>query len=179
MSARRVHLELIAPTLREIGDRWQQGTLSVGQEHVATAVASRLVVRLAPLLARRGSSRGSLVLAGAPREQHTLPMVMLADLLRSDGWDVVELGPDTPIDDLVRVVAEVDRLVAVGIQVGSDSTAQPAARAVRALHRASPGTPVLVGGPGAPDARTAARLGADGWGKDANEVSAVLEQLRR
>src|SRR5690606_26501257 len=41
----RAHLDLLAPCLREIGDRWAAGTLTVGDEHVASATAARLAAR--------------------------------------------------------------------------------------------------------------------------------------
>ena len=177
MSPRRVHLELIAPALREVGEGWEKGEVTIGEEHTATAVASRIIGRLGPLLTRRGPTRGTVVLAGAPGERHTLPMVMLADLLRADGWEVIELGGDTPVDDLVAAARHADRLAAVAISVGSEQTAAGAARAARRVRAAAPGTPVLIGGPAVVDADMARRLGSDGWGHDADEVSALITSI--
>ena len=176
---RRVCLDLIGPALREIGERWAQGDLAVGEEHAATSVASRLLGRVGPLLARRGPARGTVVMAGAPGERHGLPMIILADVLRCDGWDVVELGPDTPIADLVTAVSRADRLVAVAISVGSDATRRAGARAAAAARRTAPGVPVLIGGPGIEDEAMARRLGADIWGRDADAVSASLDAVVR
>ena len=167
---------LIGPALREIGDGWERGEITVGEEHAASAVASRLVGRLGPMLSRRGRARGTVVLAGAPGEQHTLSMVMLSDLLRAEGWDILELGGDTPVDDLVRAVAGADRLVAVAISVGSRSSEPAAAKAAAAVHAAAPDVPVLIGGPGIADEAAARRLGADRWGRDAEAVSALLAE---
>ncbi|HKX72370.1 MAG TPA: B12-binding domain-containing protein, partial [Acidimicrobiales bacterium] len=82
----RVHLDLLAPCLREIGDRWAAGSLSVGDEHVASAVAVRLAARLAPLCARRGRTRGTLVIGGSAGELHGLPLTLVTNVLRSRGW---------------------------------------------------------------------------------------------
>jgi MerR family transcriptional regulator, light-induced transcriptional regulator len=178
-SPRRAHLELIAPALDDIGERWATGSITIGDEHAATAVASRLIGRLGPLLTRRGPTRGTVVLTGAPGERHTLPMVMLADLLRADGWDVVELGGDTPADDLADAAARADRLVAVAISVGSRQTARAAADAADRVRDVADDVPVLIGGPGVADAKAARRLGSDGWGRDADDVSDLLETLTR
>jgi excisionase family DNA binding protein len=174
---RRVELELIAPALRDIGERWATGDITIGQEHTATAVASRLVGRLGPLLSRRGRTRGTIVLAGAPGERHTLCMVMLADLLRDDRWRVVELGGDTPVQELAAAVRDVDRLVAVAICAGSDDTTAAAAHSAAAVRAVDDSVAVLIGGPGITDERMARRLGADGFGRDADEVTAVIESL--
>ncbi|HET6952086.1 MAG TPA: cobalamin-dependent protein [Acidimicrobiales bacterium] len=178
MAADRAHLDLLAPCLREVGERWAQGTLGVDGEHVASAVAARLAARLAPLCARRGRSRGTVVLSGAPGELHGLPITLVTNVLRSRGWDVVELGPNTPSDDLVRAARAADRLRAVGVSVGSAATSDAAAGMLAEMRRNVPGVPLFVGGPGVPDAAVARRLGGDGWAADANQFDALLSTGR-
>ncbi|HEX6421677.1 MAG TPA: B12-binding domain-containing protein [Acidimicrobiales bacterium] len=170
----RAHLDLVAPCMREVGDRWAAGTLGVGDEHVASAVAARVAARLAPLCARRGRARGTLVVAGAPGEHHGLPITLLSNVLRARGWDVAELGPDTPVADLVDAARHADRLRAVGVSVGSDRTLGAAAAALAALRAALPGVPLLAGGPAVADAEAARRLGADGWAPDAVRLDVLL-----
>jgi methanogenic corrinoid protein MtbC1 len=174
MSADVVHLGLLAPCLREIGDRWAAGSLSVGGEHVASAVAVRLVARLAPLSARRGRTRGAVVIGGSPGELHGLPITLVTNVLRSRGWEVVELGPNTPVADVVEAAGHTDRLRAVGVSVGSDVAKRSAARTLAGLRERLPDVPLLAGGPGVRDTTVARGLGADGWAADANELDALL-----
>jgi excisionase family DNA binding protein len=174
MGADRAHLDLLAPCLREVGDRWARGDLTVGGEHVASTVAARLVARLAPLCARRGRSRGAVVLGGSPGELHGLPIALVTNVLRSRGWEVVEMGPDTPTADLVRAARDTDRLRAVGVSVGSDASLGAAAGTLAEVRRHLPGVPLLVGGPAVPDAVTARRLGGDAWAGDADDLDALL-----
>jgi len=174
----RVHLDLLAPCLREIGDRWAAGSLSVGDEHVASAVAVRLAARLAPLCARRGRTRGTLVIGGSAGELHGLPLTLVTNVLRSRGWEVVELGPNTPAADVIEAVGRTDRLRAVGVSVGSDAAKESAARTLAAVRDRYPGVPLLAGGPGVPDATVARRLGGDGWAADADQLDALLSDMR-
>jgi methanogenic corrinoid protein MtbC1 len=174
MNADVVHLGLLAPCLREIGDRWAAGSLSVGGEHVASAVAVRLAARLAPLSARRGRTRGALVIGGSPGELHGLPITLVTNVLRSRGWEVVELGPNTPVADVVEAAGHTDRLRAVGVSVGSDVAKRSAARTLAGLRERFPDVPLLAGGPGVRDTTVARGLGADGWAADANELDALL-----
>ena len=46
----------------------------------------------------RGSVHGVAVLACAPGEQHDIGLLMLAVMLRADGWRVEFLGADTPFE---------------------------------------------------------------------------------
>jgi methanogenic corrinoid protein MtbC1 len=93
--------KIVEPVLVKVGERWAQGELSVAQEHLATeAIRTRLGHLLADV---RGGVRGVSVLACAPGERHDLGLLMLAILLRADGWQVIYLGQDTPLDDAVRI----------------------------------------------------------------------------
>ena len=90
---------ILAPLLREIGDRWAGGELTVAEEHV---VSEAVRSRLGHLLADAGGGvRGAAVLACAPGERHELGLMMLAIALRRDGWKVTYLGADTPFDTAV------------------------------------------------------------------------------
>jgi methanogenic corrinoid protein MtbC1 len=170
----RVHLDLLAPSLREIGDRWAAGSLSVGGEHVASAVAVRLAARLAPLCARRGRTRGTVIIGGSAGDLHGLPITLVTNVLRSRGWEVVELGPNTPAGDVIEAVGRADRLRAVGVSVGSDAAQESAAQTLAAVRDRFPEVPLLCGGPGVPDGTVARRLGAGGWAADADQLDTLL-----
>jgi excisionase family DNA binding protein len=141
-----VHLELLVPAMHTVGDRWEAGTLDVGQEHTATAVAMRIVGRLGPRFVRRGRRRGTVLLAAPPDELHGLPLAIVADVTRAEGFDVVDLGANTPVGSIVHVAEHLDRLVAVGIGISTAGARDGAREAVAALHATLPQTPAVVGG---------------------------------
>ncbi len=171
-------LELIAPALRAIGTRWERGELSVADEHRASAVATRLISRLGARFARRGVKRGMVILAAAPGELHALPVAIAANLLRWRGFDVVELGADTPAEALAQAVAGEPDLVAVGIACTSSDSSRSVRRAIASVHRASPGVPVLLGGAAIADQDHARELGADVFtGNRADEVVRAVETI--
>lgn len=163
MSPSEAHLGLIAPAMAMIGDGWSDGRYSVGDEHRATAVAQRLVGRLGPHFSRRGPRRGTVLVGAVAGEQHGLPSAILADLLRGRGFEVVDLGANTPGASFVDAAEEADRLrvVALGAH-GADRIDQVIAT-VRLLRHAGVGVPILVGGRGIPSADEALLAGADGW----------------
>ena len=53
-----VHLELIVPALRAVGEQWAEGDLSVADEHRASVVARRVISRLGTRFTRRGRNAG-------------------------------------------------------------------------------------------------------------------------
>jgi MerR family transcriptional regulator, light-induced transcriptional regulator len=93
--------EVIIPYLRELGERWERGEASIAQEHFASGV---LRGRLLGLARGWGLGLGPLaVLACVPGEQHDLGLIAFGLALRSHGWRIVYLGPDSPIDTVTDV----------------------------------------------------------------------------
>jgi excisionase family DNA binding protein len=179
-SAQAALLDILAPVLREVGDRWERGEFTVGDEHRVTSVALRLFGRLSPRFARRGRARGTVVLAGAPGDPHALPVAMLAAVLRGSGWSVVELGADTPTADLVAAVEAVPGGPrAVGLSMSVSRYTDVVKDTLRAVRAAAPAATVLVGGPAIRSTDAALAVGADVWAADALGVVDVLDDLQR
>ncbi len=169
---------LLAPALRSIGTRWADGDVSVADEHRATAVAQRIIGRLGLQFGRPGRSRGTVVVAAPAGDLHTMPVAMVADLLRWRGFEVAELGANTPVHALAEVAANTDRLVAVGIAsttIGLDAEVRQALKEVRATGR---GTTTFLGGSAIRSAEHARTLGADIWtGRNGWKVVETVESL--
>jgi DNA-binding transcriptional MerR regulator len=102
---------VFVPVLREIGELWAQGQLSVAQEHFASHLIRRRLGGMA-----RGWEDGSgprALLACPPDEDHDIPLMMLGIALANRGWRITFLGARTPADDLVRAVDIVTPAVVV------------------------------------------------------------------
>jgi excisionase family DNA binding protein len=169
-----IHLDVLAPALRGIGELWERGEIDVADEHRALAVAQRLVGRLSPRFNRRGRTRGCVVVGCAPGERHALPTALLADVLRSAGWAVADLGGDVPAEPFVKAVEAEGSLVAVGVSVTWDGALDAGAEAVARLRDAVD-VPVLLGGRAVELA--ASDLGAHGTAPDARTACELLERL--
>jgi excisionase family DNA binding protein len=175
-----VYLDILVPALEHIGDGWLAGTISVADEHRATAVAQRLIGRLGPRFARRGRKRGAVVLGAPPGELHSLPTAIVGDLLRGAGFEVLDMGANAPAQSFAETTLAANRVVAVAI-VATTSGRDTAVRSVvRALRRAGATAPVLVGGAAVTGDDHARRLGADGWsGADGRSAVAAVERAAR
>ena len=173
-----LYLELLAPALRSIGDKWERGELTVADEHRAVGVATRVVGRLGPSFARPGRRRGSVVIGAPSGDAHGLPVAFVSDLLRASGFGVVDLGANTPASAVVDAARGTDRLcsVALGATLGGNEV--EIATAVGTLHAAVPHVPVVLGGAGVPTEELSRQLGADHWsGPDGRTLVALLERL--
>ncbi|MGA5299293.1 cobalamin B12-binding domain-containing protein [Nucisporomicrobium flavum] len=169
--AQRIMLDLIAPTQSRVGELWAANEWSVAREHAATAISERV---LAAVSARTNvrPTRGRITVACVDGEWHALPVRILGEMLRLDGWRVDFLGANVPGPHLVTHLH----------QTGPDAVALSCMIATR-LPRAhmaitacrSVGVPVIAGGRGfGPDGRWAQKLGADAWAAGAEEAVARL-----
>jgi excisionase family DNA binding protein len=171
-----IYLDVIAPAMRRIGQRWADGELDISVEHRATGITFRLMGRLGPRLARRGRTRGAVVVGAPEGERHSLPTAMLADLVRSDGWDVSDVGADLPTESFLRSVLDTPDVVAVGVSVTLDEHLPAATELLAALRAGLPHVVLAVGGGAIGSAEQAAAMGAE-WVESPAAFRALLNTL--
>ena len=144
---------IVLPAMRQIGDRWESGEVSVAQEHFATGVIRG---RLLSVARNWGAGSGPLaLLASPPGESHDLGLISFGVVLHSRGWRITYLGPDTPIDTVSQAVGGL-RPDAIVLAALDREPLESAAREISAL--ASKGR-LLIAGAGA-STQLAERLGA-------------------
>jgi DNA-binding transcriptional MerR regulator len=98
-------LDVIVPTLADIGQGWMDGRVSVAAEHLATNyIRHRLVMWT--LTGPPPYPIRPTVLACAPGELHEGSLLILGGLLRRRRWPVAYLGQTVPLPDLATFVQE-------------------------------------------------------------------------
>jgi excisionase family DNA binding protein len=173
-----IYVRVLAPSLRAIGDSWRSGDISIDQEHLASSVAATVIGRLGPRFVHRGRKKGVVIVAMPPGERHGLGVAMLADILTDAGYEVLNLGPDTPTASFVASMRDAGSLAAVVVSVVDSQFRQAAGRLLAAARRERPSVPRLVGGNAVSDERLALDLGADGWVADPRGLGDLIEALR-
>jgi len=142
---------VITPALRAVGDLWEDGQLSIGEEHLATEIALRVVAlqRETYRVARR-RTRTVVVLAAVDGEQHVVGLRMAGSLLAHAGFDVKQLGASVPAADLARLAGRHEAAVVALTMTMPDG--EPAlGEALAAVRGERAETAVVVGGTGLPD----------------------------
>lgn len=197
----QVLADLVIAAQRRVGDAWARNTLSVAQEHAATAV-SEYVVR--SLLARyggrtagatdlggtggvlaAGSGPGDVVIGGrsvptvvvacAEREWHALPGLVLATALAARDVPVLYLGSDVSTRTLQGILLD-EAVRAVLVSASLSPALLYVRRHVETATQS--GIPTVVGGSAFdPAGRRAAALGATAQAASADDAVAVLADL--
>ena len=171
-------VEVLAPALREVGNRWSQGVIDVADEHRATEISLELLYQVGNRFTRRGRKRGAVVIGCAPGERHSMPAALVASAVRSNGFSVDWLGADVPATSFVVAARAHPDLAAVGISVSSAALAGSIPTVVAVLREAGIDVPVVVGGAGIDGEDAARALSADAYAPDARAAVEVLDGLR-
>ena len=150
MAIEALYGRVIAPAMWRIGCLWEEGAITVADEHLATALTHRVMA------SAYGSSFGSatarpgrILLAAVEGQRHALGLRMAADVLELGGYEVNYLGEDVPLEALIAATRSRDPdLIGLSSTLISDDSSLLAA--VSALQETFPDIPILVGGQGVP-----------------------------
>jgi methanogenic corrinoid protein MtbC1 len=164
--------DVVLPYLRELGDSWERGEVSVAQEHFASNVIRGRLLGLA-----RGWGRGVgplALLACLPGEHHELGLIAFGLALRSHGWRIAYLGADTPLDTLEGAARALEPRLVVLSAATPDRVRDVAPR----LRQLAKRYPLALGGSAAAGS-DAARLGVLELASDpvaeAAQVAALID----
>jgi len=178
LDLRAIYLDVLQPTLREIGRLWQLNEISVADEHLATAITQMVMARLYSDFAPRVAPGGpTLVGACAETERHDIGLRMVCDLIEVEGWDAVYLGNTVPVESLIATVRRRrPQVVALSASITPHLPQLRAAiDAIREVGDAQWRPLVLVGGRPFLDNRDISRaVGADFAAEDAAEAVGLL-----
>lgn len=107
--------QFLGPLLQQLGDKWQEGTMRIVQEHFATAAIRTFLGRL--LAAHTFSASSPSMVVATPLGQfHELGAFFVALTAASSGWNVAYLGPNLPAEEIAVALRKYDSTV-VGLSI--------------------------------------------------------------
>jgi DNA-binding transcriptional MerR regulator len=154
--AREVVLGLYLPLLREVGELWHAGELSIASEHFVEKLVSG---RIHSVLVNQPTREGPEALCAClPGERHEVGLLSAAVILKDAGFRITYLGADMPLRDIrITTTNRRPRLLVVAAAM----TPQP--RVVEELRKilndpSLTSQAVLVGGAGMRDLELGERV---------------------
>ncbi len=172
-----VCLHLFSPVLVEVGERWHRHEATIAQEHFASHFIQR---RLSALLQAYAptAGRGVIVTACAPDELHELGILMLSVFLVRRAWQVVYLGANVPITDLVQTGARLQPSL-ICLSASNSRTAQTLTAAAGAIAQLPEPRPLVAfgGDPFNHDPELRAHVRGHYLGADAQAAVAEIDRL--
>ena len=178
--------ELLSPTLEAFGTIWAtgHGGVSLATGYVASKVAEDVLSRIlleATANSEITPSRGTVVLGNVEDDFHPLGRKMVAAFLRTDGWDVRDLGVDVTPEQFVDLAEETGARV-VGASAMMYTTAKNVAKIRSEIDRRHLTGRLQLAVGGAvfklrPELVT--DFGADGTAASAVDASALFADLQQ
>lgn len=136
-----VYVELITPTLVEIGEAWHRGEIFISTEHFATTYLRGRLLSLLQAYPNRHDM--PMIMVGcAPNERHEVGALIFAVMLRQHGYNVIYLGQDVPVEDIIETALQ-ERPAMVCLSANSEATALALRHVQAGLDRAGHPAPLF------------------------------------
>jgi DNA-binding transcriptional MerR regulator len=121
-SPEQLILEVIGPSMAQVGEAWENSRISVATEHLATNyLRQRLLMWMVNGPPPKPVS--PIVLACAPEEWHEGSLLIMGALLRRRRWPVAYLGQALPLADLAGFVRDLHPALVVLVAMTEASAA--------------------------------------------------------
>ncbi len=174
-----VCMEIIVPTLIEIGESMHNGQISISTEHFAsTYLRGRLygLFRVYPQM----SDMPMIMVGCAPTEHHEIGALIFALMLRQHGYNVIYLGQDVPVNDFVETALN-EHPAMVCMSANNETAALLLREMQSSLNKAGPAAPIFCYGGRAFDTDPALRQAVPGHylGSDPREAINLVKNLLR
>ena len=181
--------EVLLPAMKEVGDKFGAGELILPFVLQSAEVMKRAVAQLEKYLDKiEGYTKGTVVLATVFGDVHDIGKSLVNTILTNNGYTVVDLGKQVPIQTIVDAAQEHDA-TAIGLSALLVSTSKQMPACIQELHAKELSYPVLIGGaainrafgyralyPGGKESEEVYEPGVF-YCKDAFEGLAVMDQL--
>ena len=144
LGVRRFTGEVVGPLLHEVGEEWAAGTITIAQEHMASALVQDLLGEVMRATGR-GGRRGTVLVGTPAGERHGVGALLAGVAAAAAGWAVVDLGVDLPSREIAdaAIATGADVIALSVVHAGNEATV----RALREVRRDTPAAAtVIVGG---------------------------------
>jgi 5-methyltetrahydrofolate--homocysteine methyltransferase len=167
---------LIAP-MAEVGEKMKSGDMFVPEVLIAAEAMKQGLLIVKPLLLEgEGYTVGKVIIGTVAGDLHDIGKNLVAMLLESAGFDVIDLGVDVTADKFLAAAAEHQPDI-VGLSALLTTTMSSMRDTVKALNEKFPAIKTMIGG--APVSQEfAEEIGAGGYASDGAAAVDLAKQLR-
>jgi 5-methyltetrahydrofolate--homocysteine methyltransferase len=138
--------DVLLPAMKEVGDKFGAGELILPFVLQSAEVMKRAVAQLEQYLDKlEGYTKGTVVLATVFGDVHDIGKSLVNTILTNNGYTVVDLGKQVPIQTILDAAKEHDA-TAIGLSALLVSTSKQMPLAIQELHQQGLEYPVLLGG---------------------------------
>ena len=178
IEAEEILNEGLIPAMDKVGDEYESGDRYVPEMLLSAEAMKEAMKLLRPKLAESGvKPTGTIVIGTVEGDLHDIGQNLVAMMLEGAGFDVINLGTETPAEEFVEAVKEKDvNLLGMSALLTTTMTHMP--EVIEALEEAGVRDKVKIIIGGAPVSQDyAEEIGADGYAPDAASASKVAKKM--
>ncbi|CAN5132503.1 excisionase family DNA-binding protein [soil metagenome] len=170
--------ELICPAMRQIGELWYRGEISITQEHLATRVAQNAVYKLRGMLPVPQMNNELAMCCALEGDFHELPTHLAQITLENEGWEVMNFGANTPLYCLTEeVLRHLPKIVCISATILSDLERLTRDYKNFTEQIAKSKTSVMVGGRAFQDEQVRQRFPAELYARSFGDVGSFTKEV--
>jgi len=168
----------LLPAMEIIGARFTDGTVFIPEVLLSARAMNTAVAVLEPYLVSNDKAPPAKVMIGTVKgDLHDIGKNMVLTMMRSVGFEVIDLGTDVPVETFVAQV-NAHRPAILGLSALLTTTMPQMKRVIDALTEAGIRNEVKIIIGGAPvNQRYAKNIGADGYARDAGEAVVLAKNI--
>lgn len=170
--------ELVSPAMRQIGDLWFKGEITVAQEHLASRAAHAAILKLRNSLPVPKLTGELAFCCAFEGDFHELPTHLSQITIESCGWEVLNFGANTPLYSLSEEVMY-HSPEAICISVSYLADLERLARDYKEFRETASKLkiPIMIGGSVFRQDSIRRRFPADLYPESFSEVAAFIRRL--
>ncbi len=178
LSHQRLIEDVLIPLLDKIGCQWEQGSLRIAHEHMASSVIASFLGMVR--LSFAAADNAPPIVVGTPiRQHHELGALIAAATAASEGWRVTFVGANLPAEELAAAARQTAaRAVALSLVYPCDDP-HLERELIRLRRLLGQGVHLLVGGRSSSGYEAALKRVSAIPVSDIRQLRSVLRDLRR
>ncbi|MGN0797664.1 MAG: homocysteine S-methyltransferase family protein [Christensenellales bacterium] len=165
--------ECVIPTLGDIGDGYEKGSIFLPQlistAEVASAVCDVIKANIGSI---NVGTRAKMILATVEGDVHDIGKNIVKTVLQNYGYDIVDLGRDVAVERVVEAVKK-NKPQILGLSALMTTTVKNMKRTIEEVRKVSDCL-ICVGGAVLSE-EVAMQIGADAYSKDPRQLVKILE----
>jgi len=170
----------ITNAMHRVGDLWFNGTVTIADEHLATRVMLSVLQKLRGIVVPAQATGLKALICGIEGDLHELPIHLAEIIFEGEGWNISNLGPNTPLFTLRDMVAQKKpQLVCISARTIADlDRATTEYAQLRKVLEKIDGITVL-GGEGFRDPNLRQRFPAEFYAESFGELSGFVKKMAK
>ncbi len=170
----------ITRAMRMLGDLWVKGSVTIADEHMATRVVLTAIQKLRGVLVPDEPNGLNAICCCVEGELHELAVHLAELVLESRGWQVINLGANTPLFSLQEMAGKQrPQLICISARTIADLDRATAEFAQLQRVATKLDMRIVLGGEAFRNPNVRARFPADFYPEDFRALSRLAVKLRK